>query len=353
MSTIYEFPQRADSLEAACEWLAKLDRGLADNEAAVLQAWLAADSAHASALLKVAESWDRMEALSRLGDLFPQQEARRVQWPRQLAAIAATLLVVFTGFWMVLRGDVPISPSTAVHPPAGQTLQFVDRTFETAIGELSTIDLPDGSQMVLNTNSQVHVRFADKERYIGLKRGEINVKVAHDKSRPFDVYAGDKIVRAFGTAFNVRLNPDHQVELIVSEGRVGVGTINDKPIFRSLTKLLGQPEKFTTFVQAGQQVTLGAEDEEVSEINLSEIEMRESWRKGNLVFHGESLKDVVEEVNRYTPVKVVIESELLKERRIAGLYKVGDLEGLLSSLQANFNISHKYISAQEVVLTSE
>ena len=359
MSTLYEFPQRADPLEEACDWQAKLDRGLAGSEAAELQDWLAADPAHASALRKVAGNWYRMEALSRLADLFPRPQARQAGWPRQLSAVAATVLVAVMGLWWMLGGEVEHvehgnhTPAMAVHSPVLLVPQLADQTFETAIGKSSTVDLADGSQIVLNTNTQIQMRFTDKQRHVELKRGEINVRVAHDKSRPFDVYAGNKVVRAFGTTFNVRLKSKNLVELIVSEGKVGVGVIDDGNAGSDRKEILRQPETFTTFVQAGQQVILGAKDEEVTEINPDKIGERQSWQKGTLEFRGERLKDVVDEVNRYSPVKVTIEGAALKERQIAGFYKVGDLAGLLASLQANFNVSHKYISAQEVVLTEK
>lgn len=362
MSTVYEFPQRADPLEEACDWQAKLDRGLVASEAAALQVWLAADPAHASVLREVAGNWYRMETLSRLADLFPRPEARQPMWPRQLSAIAATLLVGVMGLWWMLGGDVGNAPSTAALPPvplaqqlADRTIgeQLADRTFQTAIGKSSTIDLPDGSQIVLNTNTLARVRFTDKERHVELKWGEISVRVAHDRPRPFDVYVGSKVLRAFGTAFNVRLKSNHLIELIVSEGRVGVGALSDGNTSSERKALLGRPEAFTSFVQAGQQVILGSKDEEVSDINPDEIKTRQSWQKGTLVFRGERLKDVVDEVNRYSQVKVTIEGAALKERQIAGFYNIGDLSGLLASLQANFNVSHKYIGALEVVLTEK
>lgn len=352
MSTIYEFPQRTDAVEEACGWLAKLDRGLVNDEAAALRAWLAADAGHVNVLLEVAEKWDRMDCLSRLSDLFPQPRNQWIMQPRYIAAIVAVILLAgMTSFWWNLGADIFRTLSDNESSPASLSTQAEDRIFETGIGKFSTAYLSDGSQLVLNTQTKVHVTFTDRERHIELLRGEINIKVAHDKARPLDVYAGDKIVRAVGTAFNVELKPGRQIELIVTEGTVRVGTIRSKTPEAAPSELSTYSRDFTATVDAGEQVILGSGDEKVSHIKSDEINARLSWRTGNLVFHGEPLKDAVEEINKYTPIKVVIEQESLKERRISGLFKSGDLEGLLASLQANFNISHRYINPEEVVLT--
>ena len=49
------------------------------------------------------------------------------------------------------------------------------------------------------------VDYRGDNRIVRLSRGEVNFDVAKDPHRPFVVYAGDGLVWAVGTAFNVRL----------------------------------------------------------------------------------------------------------------------------------------------------
>ncbi len=56
------------------------------------------------------------------------------------------------------------------------------------------------------------------------------LKVAHDKRRPFDVEAGNTVVRAVGTEFSVRVREPagaadggKDIEVLVKEGRVAIG----------------------------------------------------------------------------------------------------------------------------------
>jgi len=85
---------------------------------------------------------------------------------------------------------------------------------------------------------------------------------------------------------------------------------------------------------------LGSADAEVSEISPEDIAVKLSWQQGNLIFRGESLAEAVDEIGRYTTVEFVILDENLKKLRISGLFKAGDVEGLLTTLKENFNINH-------------
>ncbi len=77
-----------------------------------------------------------------------------------------------------------------------------------------------------------------------------------------------------------------------------------------------------------------------------------SWRQGNLIFRGESLEDAVAEIGRYTTVEFVILDDDLRKVRIAGLFKAGDVDGLLATLRENFNISYQHTGDGKIVLTS-
>src|SRR6202034_3836256 len=92
----------------------------------------------------------------------------------------------------------------------------------TAAGQHRDVTLADGSIVSLNTNTIVETDLSRKLRQIYLRKGEAHFQVAHDRSRPFLVHAGDAVVRAVGTEFEVRLREDKHVEVLVNEGRVEV-----------------------------------------------------------------------------------------------------------------------------------
>jgi transmembrane sensor len=183
-----------------------------------------------------------------------------------------------------------------------------------------------------------------------LERGEIHVQVAHDKVRPLSVIAGNKIVQAVGTAFSLEITSDQQVELVVTEGKVLVSVYQGAH---------GGPTEFTpaalapssVSVVAGEELILGSLDEEILEVSFEEIEVKLSWRQGDLIFRGESLEDAMAEIGRYTTVEFVIVDDDLRKVRIAGLFKAGDVDGLLAALRENFNITHQRIDDGKILLT--
>ena len=82
--------------------------------------------------------------------------------------------------------------------------------------------LADGSTATLNTSSRIVVFYSPLARDVYLSYGEATFDVARDPSRPFNVHAGRRVVQAPGTTFNVRVFPDDNVELTVTEGQVKV-----------------------------------------------------------------------------------------------------------------------------------
>lgn len=63
--------------------------------------------------------------------------------------------------------------------------------YATAIGERRTVVLSDGSQVALDSDSEVRVRYLKSARQLVLDHGRARFDVAHDITRPFSVTAGN------------------------------------------------------------------------------------------------------------------------------------------------------------------
>lgn len=339
----------AQRLEQACEWIARIDRELQTEEQQALQQWLAASALNQQTLFEVAKLWDKMDALSRLSDLFPAVEPKISQQRRPvmglaMAASAAAVMLLGALFY---RGDLNLQSAD----PASAVVAM-EATYQTRVGENNTIELPDKSKLVLNTNSFVVVRYSAGARVIELQRGEINIDVAHDTARPLSVIAGGKIIQAVGTAFNVDLRQDH-VELIVTDGKVLVGSNAgvDTPTPEALAKLLPHT---SLAISKGERVDLdprGQAPEQVQKIDAVEMAASLSWRSGNLIFRGENLQDALAEISRYTDIQFELADDAkLKQIHVAGMFKTGDVNGLLEVFRSNFNISHERLSRDKILL---
>ncbi len=353
MSNVAQFPKRRDErLAEAADWIARLGNGLSEDEEQELGEWMSLDRENYEQFMELAILWDEMESLSRLAEIFPEpQRPHRMTAVRASWAVAATVVVglsialfywVRTDLWVDSGADVSGSFSAE---------------YETGIGEQVTHSLVDGTQIVLNTNSALTVEYTESNRLLNLLRGEVNISVASDKSRPLSVMVGDKVVQAIGTEFNLEITSDQTIELVVTEGIVMVGVLDGAVDEASVDKpLILTPA--SRLVAAGQEYSFdadeqGTESAEANPIDSGEIAVRLSWRNGNLIFRGEPLEDAVNEVGRYTAVQFVFLDEESKKVRVAGHFRAGDVEGLLAALREHFNISYEWQGDDKIVLRTE
>lgn len=355
MSNISQFPSRDDRrIDQAAEWIARLGRGLSPAEEQELGAWLGQCRENHDELMEQARLWDGMDGMSRLAELFPEPRGARPAMGAMKFATwrAAAVLLLAFGVIAWLGHD----NSTQVLQP-GETANFSSMKFATGIGGRSRQVLPDGSVIVLNTDTEIRVNYTSSNRLLELIRGEVHVSVAHDMDRPLSVMVGDKVVQAVGTEFNVEITSEHTIELLVADGLVMVGVV-ETPIegLEEDVPLVLTPE--SRLVAAGQEASIALDKPELEQvepqpIDNKEISVKLSWRDGNLIFRGESLEEAVSEIGRYTAVEFVFLDEQAKKVRVAGLFKAGDVDGLLSALRNHFNISYEWQGDDKIFLSAE
>ena len=70
-----------------------------------------------------------------------------------------------------------------------------------------------------------------------------------------------------------------------------------------------------------------------------------------LIFNGESLGEALQEVSRYTATRFELNDPELASLKVAGVFKTGDIKGLLDSLQANLGVEHQRLGEHRVSLT--
>lgn len=336
MSNIVDFPTQERRFDEASLWIARLDRGLNDQEAKELGEWLKSDLENQKVLIKLAHLWDKMDRLILLSDVFQVAKAKKTIPIYQYAAACFFLLTLGLGMWFLHWGNMQES---------------TESFYQTSIGEQQSVELSDGSKLVLNTDSHVKVVYSQKQRLIFLNRGEIHIAVAYAPDRPLSVIAGSKVVQAVGTAFDVRMINPEKVRLWVTEGRVLVTE-------RQLDNIvpLQKIEELSADVIAvskGEKMILTAASKKVERVEESDMNAQLSWRQGNIVFRGETLDEAVLEFSRYSDKKFIIADESLRNIRVAGVFKIGDTDRLLSALKSNFSIDYQYGENNKIFLSSK
>ena len=355
MNNIRQFSSKEDIQEQACLWVSRLDRGLKDNELAELDNWLGESNAHRQSLIDAASLWDDMSVLNELSGLFPEATMRKNDagknkrqsshssrhYPKTWGIAAAFLVMALAIGAVVQRGWLDNSAEFA----------STSEKVETGVGEQKNITLADGSILHLNTNSIVTVDFSPSARSIVLLRGEAHFEVAHDKSRPFSVTAGKNTVTAVGTAFNMQYIDDNAFELVVTDGKVLVkDRFKDASSAESLFGKKSVAEE-GLLMFAGEKATVQGKVEARENMTQNDIEDDLAWQQGMIVFKGEPLEAVLAEIGRYTSVRFSIADERLRKRRVAGYFKVGDIDGLLAALKSSFNINYEKVTETSIQLS--
>jgi transmembrane sensor len=345
MNNVQEFSSKKNILQQACEWISRFDRGLNKTEEQAFADWVNISKTHRTTLFEVAQTWDDLSVLNELSTLFPltntQARQTHIFANNKVRGIAASFAFVFVSClaWLV---NTQIMSAMA----APSLLVF---STETSVGEQRILPLADGSVIHLNTDSLVSVDFSDSRRDVHLLRGEAHFDVAHDENRPFIVKAADNTVTAVGTSFNVQLTNSHQLELLVTDGKV---LVEDKPDNNSIAESAHPLEGFGELMIEGQKALISQQSIQQLEMSNEQIQNELAWQQGMLVFHGEPLSEALQEISRYTSIKFTLADDQVKQRRIAGYFKAGDIQGLLFALENNFNIVYLKLDEQSIVLSS-
>ncbi|KXI30410.1 FecR family protein [Paraglaciecola hydrolytica] len=346
MTNIKAFNRKEDIQLQACEWISRIDRGLSPDEQHTLQNWTTISESHRQILFEMAQTWDDLSVLNELNGLMPLEridgQARYTQPHKILWPLAASIgfLMVSVLTWLVFN------PSQ-IH----STEQLITR-LSTEVGEQKPVMLTDGSVVYLNTNSELQIDFSASRRTIQLIKGEAHFEVAHDENRPFVVATAHNTVTAVGTAFNVQLLDNQRFELLVTEGTVLVQNAQQLRIDETSNTPNKALQGTGTLLSAGQKAMVAAEDPQAVSLSLEQMQNELAWRQGIVVFNGEPLAEAMIEISRYMPVHFELADEQVKQQRVAGFFKAGDIDGLLAALQNNFNIRYRKLDEYTIQLLS-
>lgn len=327
MTTIIDLSQRSKIEDEAALWIARIDRGLDPEEQSAFQHWIVSSTQNYNVFMQFAEFWDITEQMQLLniGGIGVSKNNRvdnkRSSRTLLFGAIAASFLMAITVF---------ISHLMIKEQATTNDIILYSLNLESKYRQIEQ-KLPDGSMLILNAGSKIHITYSNSYRKILLTNGDIFIDVAHDANRPLTVIAKGIFFRALGTEFSVSATADNRVEMIVSEGSVMYG--KEVNAHERTTK------KPTSFVaQKGVKVTNNRQKFTVSKLSPTEINDNLSWRSGTLKFRGEPLHKVVKELERYTDKKFNILSKSIANESIIGRFKSEDIESFLMILEENFDI---------------
>ena len=350
---VVPLPTAEEIENEASLWLMRLtDGAVSDERRAEFASWINQSLQHKEAFERLSLFWDNLEFTSQYleyaesgreveakGDARPQSTTN--MYRRMLIGAIAASIVAMIGFLTVQL----YSPEDGF-----------DMAYQTSIGQQQTVDLPDGSQVLLNTDSAMRVEFEKAARTIWLTKGEAFFEVAPDKDAPFSVRTDKGTVTAIGTAFSVRVHND-KLDVIVTEGRVALASLSETDRATLAEEILqaGEPiaegkASSPVEVTAGQSAVIDRGIKEIAYVKPEQIETSLDWQDGVLSFRGETLEQVVEELTRYSAVKIEIPDPELRQQKVVAYYTIGDVDRMLEALNVMANIEVERVSDEHIKL---
>lgn len=289
-----DLPGGTGARDAALAWFVRLqsgDAGPADR--AAFADWLARDPAHRREYEALGGLW---------ADLGGVPDPRRPRLPSRSSA-PTRRRVLMGGGAALAAGVVGLAVTTDAWRGGVRT----------GTGERRSLALDDGSVVELDAGSTLRVEFTGRERRLRLTEGRAQFVVARDPGRPFVVACVNGYVEALGTVFVVHRHPD-SVVVAVEEGSVALSVAGAPP----------------ARLAAGQCRSYGPDGP--GPLLRDGVAAETAWRRGRLVFQDQRLEDVVADLNRYHPARILLWDAALADLRVDGSVDIARPDAALTAI---------------------
>lgn len=315
----------------AAQWLVRLhDEHVSAADLGACARWRAAHPDHERA-------WQRAEHIGRKLDSLPngialQSLGRSNRVERR--AVLKTLLLLMT---------LPAGYATYRTLPWEQW----SADLRTPAGERRTVTLADGSELILNTNSAVDVRFDTEQRLVILHAGEILIQTARDPlvqtaaaagaataaaaGRPFIVRTKQGNIRALGTRFIVSAADTHPQLGPATSVTVLEHAVEIRPAINA-----GRAR----VIEAGRQVSFTASA--IAAPEAADL-YAAAWVEGRLVVNAMRLDDFLAHLSRYRRGLLRCEPQTAG-LRISGAFRLDNIDGILDALPDTLPVAVLYRS---------
>jgi transmembrane sensor len=305
----------SELLDQASAWVTRLSSDCVDeNDLQAFSFWITQGEGHKAAFDEVLDLWQDLGVVKHLPIDIPKtsnteksvEKSSNLKSWGAFSAIAASLIVAAI-----------VLPLTNNSPDP----EF----FSTEVGQRQTVQLDDGSSVILNTNTRLDVVLTKNQRNINLHSGEAFFEVAKDPERPFVVNSCASEVRAIGTAFNVRCNREKGI-VTVTEGAVQV-TDTSPNHAQKAPALLKKDQSLIVDNKHGISIPITVDSRRFV-----------SWRQGQLIFENTSLAEVLEEANRYSKTQISLGAPQMAHLQVTGRFDSTDTQTLLAAIKHSLSL---------------
>jgi transmembrane sensor len=293
-----------------------------------------------------------LQHIGRLKETFPGQEPVDYEMPgftetkrnyKQLKTYAVIALALLTGF-AVYKFMQPSGTANAAIASAKPINEI-----KVANGSKSKIELPDGSQVWINSGSNLkYDNFSNGSLREVTLDGEAYFDVKRNPSKPFIVHTNGIDIRVLGTAFNVKAYHDENaIEATLIHGSIEVSNLrepnapkvllkpHEKLVFNKINAL---PNSTTNLTNANAPTKLAVDKSAITikpvlNVTADSAIHEIAWVYNRLEFEEESFYTLIRKMERWFDVEIIINSNKLRNISITGSFQNETLEQALKGLQ--------------------
>ncbi len=238
-----------------------------------------------------------------------------------------SLLTIFIGIGVIYFFQLENKVTQIANTP----IEYVIR--EAPSGVKSTVSLPDGSKVMLNSGSSIRYEksFGGNIRNIELE-GEAFFEVHHDPLRPFIVLANGVSTKALGTSFNIKAITSESVYISLLSGVVEVDSESDKTLHERLAPGEGI---------VADPVNMNWRKEKF------DIDQIMAWVNKTILLNNIPFLESIEILEQWYGVEISVDGQVPNGLLVSGKFKDETLQNILEGLSYSSRFEYQ-ISDKEV-----
>lgn len=307
-----------------------------EDETALVEKWLEASEENRRTARQVqtlglaadmAQISSRLDVKKALEDVHRKMKQKKVNRYRVLfrgmQRAAAILFIPLMVSWSILYWD---KDEEEIHMMEVRTNP----------GMTTSVELPDGTEVVLNSSSSLRYpsRFADDKREVKLV-GEAFFSVAKDEKKFIVGTLNNSKIVVHGTEFNVEAyKGSRTVQTTLVSGKVSFSYVNNG-------------RRNNVMMIPGQKVIYDIVREKVvvKEVN---VDVETCWKDGCLIFRNTPFEDILKSLSKRYNVEFILKKASLKQNSFTAIFTKQRLERILEHFRISSNIHFKFVEDGDV-----
>jgi len=307
-----------------------------EDETALVEEWLEASEENRRTARQVqtlglaadmAQISSRLDVKKALEDVHRKMKQKKVNRYRVLfrgmQRAAAILFIPLMVSWSILYWD---KDKEEIHMMEVRTNP----------GMTTSVELPDGTEVVLNSSSSLRYpsRFADDKREVKLV-GEAFFSVAKDEKKFIVGTLNNSKIVVHGTEFNVEAyKGSRTVQTTLVSGKVSFSYVNNG-------------RRNNVMMIPGQKVIYDIVREKVvvKEVN---VDVETCWKDGCLIFRNTPFEEILKSLSKRYNVEFILKKASLKQSSFTATFTKQRLERILEHFRISSNIHFRFVEDGDV-----